>query len=344
CKDKRWDRFVENHPFGWVCHLSGWKKVLESSFPNIKGYTLAIEEKDKIIAGISIYEVKSWLTGSRLISIPFATLSDPLINSPEQMEALTSWALKLKEQRKALFLEIRTTQVNPLNFNNHFFKYNYYKHHYLTLKREVEEIKKAFHRSCVRQRITRAEKSGISIRNGETEDDLKDFYQLYMITRKRLALPPQPFKFFKSIWNIFFQDKKVELLLAQKNDKPIAGLLLFKFRKRVSAECAGSDERFNDLSPNHLLFWEAIRSAQKEGFEIFDFGRTSPLSRSLMVFKRRWGTIEIDLPIYFYPKEVAIKNIKKEGSLGYQLTQRLCKIIPFPYFEYLGRFIYRHLG
>ena len=28
-KDSRWDGFVAGHPFGWVCHLSGWKKVLE---------------------------------------------------------------------------------------------------------------------------------------------------------------------------------------------------------------------------------------------------------------------------------------------------------------------------
>jgi hypothetical protein len=25
--DERWDQFVENHPFGWICHHSGWKVV-----------------------------------------------------------------------------------------------------------------------------------------------------------------------------------------------------------------------------------------------------------------------------------------------------------------------------
>jgi len=28
-QDKRWDAFVGHHPFGWICHLSGWKEVVE---------------------------------------------------------------------------------------------------------------------------------------------------------------------------------------------------------------------------------------------------------------------------------------------------------------------------
>ncbi|MCP3930149.1 MAG: hypothetical protein GY705_13740 [Bacteroidetes bacterium] len=37
-KDQRWDKFVKNHPFGRICHLSGWKKVLEASFKHMKGH------------------------------------------------------------------------------------------------------------------------------------------------------------------------------------------------------------------------------------------------------------------------------------------------------------------
>ena len=29
--DSRWDEFVAAHPYGWICHLAGWKKVLEDT-------------------------------------------------------------------------------------------------------------------------------------------------------------------------------------------------------------------------------------------------------------------------------------------------------------------------
>ena len=73
-------------------------------------------------------------------------------------------------------------------------------------------------------------------------------------------------------------------------------MLLSKFRDRVSGEFVAVDPAFQNISPNHFLFWEAIKSACEEGYRIFDFGRTSPRNVGLMDFKRRWGTQVTDLP------------------------------------------------
>jgi len=40
--DRRWDRFVDQHPFGWITRLSGWKSVLEWTFPHMRGYYLTL--------------------------------------------------------------------------------------------------------------------------------------------------------------------------------------------------------------------------------------------------------------------------------------------------------------
>ena len=79
--DERWDKFVENHNWGWLCHLAGWKQVLEKSFKHMKGYFLVLlnNRKKHIKAALPVYQVKSWMTGNKLVSIPFATLSDPLV-------------------------------------------------------------------------------------------------------------------------------------------------------------------------------------------------------------------------------------------------------------------------
>ena len=76
--DHRWDKFVESHPYGWLCHLSGWKKVLEKSFSHMRGYYPVLLNGSEIKAAMPIFQVKSWLTGQRLVSIPFASLCDPL--------------------------------------------------------------------------------------------------------------------------------------------------------------------------------------------------------------------------------------------------------------------------
>jgi hypothetical protein len=44
-QNKRWYEFVENHPFGWICHLSGWKQVLGNSCKHMKGYYFALMDE-----------------------------------------------------------------------------------------------------------------------------------------------------------------------------------------------------------------------------------------------------------------------------------------------------------
>lgn len=345
-KDTRWDHFVERHPFGWVCHLSTWKQALEKNFRHMKGYYFAIVDKsdNEIHAALPVYTVKSWLTGNRLVSIPFATLCDPLISKNDELNKLLEPAISLSTEIKSSFIEIRTLLSSELIKKEQLGKKISYKQHFLHLNDKPENLKKKFHRTCIRQRINRAEKSNLKLRVGKDYSDLNQFYRLHLISRKRLCLPPQPFLFFKSLWDLFSAENKLTLLLVRSEEKYIAGLILFKFKDRVSAEFAVSDEKYKNLSPNHFIFWEAIKMSYNEGYKIFDFGRTSPSNKSLMDFKKRWATVELDLPQYYYPENVRLNSTESENSLRYRLTSKMCEIAPSPALKLIGNFCYRHLG
>ncbi len=133
-------------------------------------------------------------------------------------------------------------------------------------------------------------------------------------------------------------------MLAVKDTRAIAGLILFKFKERVSAEVIVSDNTYRDLSPNHYLFWEAIKLAYNEAYQIFDFGRTSPNNYRLMDFKKRWGTKIVDLPQYYYSRQGSKRFAETESSIGYRLMRTICKNAPAFALHRIGRFCYRHLG
>jgi hypothetical protein len=338
--DKRWDAFVENHSYGWICHLSGWKKVLEEHFPHMKGHYLVLIERDEIKAGLPLFEVRSWLLGNRIVSVPFATLCDPLVSAETETGELIQAALELALETRCPHVEIRTFNACEFMKDHRFERSNFYKHHFLSLESDLDDIRKGFHRTCVRQRISRAQKSGLNLRIGETEEDLVKFYPLHLLTRKRVNLPPQPYSFFRLLWNMFFSSGRLELMLVEKANVAVAGLILLKFKDRVSAEFAGSDETFKEMSPNHLLFSEAIGNARRDGYRIFDFGRTSPMNSTLMDFKRHWGTTMVDLPQFIYPK---VDHSREQGK-GYWMARELCRRLPEPLFEKFGNLCYRHLG
>ncbi|MCP4990672.1 MAG: GNAT family N-acetyltransferase [Colwellia sp.] len=86
---------------------------------------------------------------------------------------------------------------------------------------------------------------------------------------KQKGLPTYPYKFITMLWAEFSLLKKATLFLAEHKGKTIAGVLLFKYKERISAEYSVLDNKFLSLSPCHFLFWEVIKSAYEEGYKIF---------------------------------------------------------------------------
>jgi hypothetical protein len=343
-KDGRWDAFVERHPFGWLCHHSGWKRVLDKSFRHMKGHYLAIVDNGAIRAGLPLYEVRSWLFGHRLVSIPFATLSDPLVSSREDADVLLQESLALMRSRRTSSLEIRTLSSGSLINNDSLSAHLYHKHHYLTLDAPPDQLMKKFDRSCVRQKISKACESKLTLKVGTGEDDLKVFHKLHMLTRReRQGLPPKPYIFFKSLWDVFSPTNNVSVLLCQLHGETIAGVMLFKFKNRVSIEIAGYDKKYLQLCPIHFLFWQSISIAHQEGYDILDFGSTPPSNTGLMDFKKRWGTAVTDLTNYYYPRREA-KGCDRSESATYRVMQSIFRKAPDPIMLGIGRFFYRHLG
>ena len=345
-KDPRWDQFVMDHPFGWICHLSGWKQVLENSFKHMKGYYFALMDDagEKIQAGLPVFHVKSRLTGNRLVSIPFATLCDPLISKSEDLDTLFQAVLNLSKKTKSCFIEIRTLLSTSLvQQDNGLRRVNFFKHHHLPLDNEIENIKKSFHRN-IRYDINKALKSGLTLRQGNDISDLSKFYELHCLTRKRLGLPAQPFLFFKSLFEFLRSSNRGKLFLAETNGQLAAAGICLTFKNRFIDEYKAWDRKYNSLRPNYFLYWKTIEMAHTQGYEIFDFGRTSPGNKGLMFFKDRWGTITTNLPQFYCPGRAFDNIANREASLKYKLINSTCKKIPNFAYRYLGNFIYNHMG
>lgn len=343
--DPRWDRFVDGHPNGLIYHLSGWKQVLEASFPHMKGYYLVLLDAygEKIVAGLPIFQVRSWLTGDRLVSIPFATLCDPLVATKDEMAHLLQTALDLYRESGSSYVEIRTLRASSIVEGCGLSKVSFFKNHSLNLSPGADEVFNSFHKSSIKAMIARAMKGGVSLIIGDNEHDLKEFYRLHSLTRKRLGLPCHPYRFLRKLWVHFHPAGRLSLLLAKRDKSYIAGIILLKFKDRVHFEFSASDDAHFNIGANQFLLWKAIEQAIEEGYKLFDFGRTSPSNEGLMTFKKRWGTDEREIPHFYFPPRKT-QTPQNEGSLGYRIMHKLCEITPRNLQQVIGDFCYRHLG
>ena len=345
-EDPRWDDFVETHPLGWVCHLSGWKKVLESSFKHMHGYYFAlIDDSDGTIrAGLPVYHVKSRLLGDRLVSVPFATLSDPLVSTSDEFDTLFTAVEQLGKKLGVKSIKVRSFAARAHISEDKLGKAIESKLHYLKLNGDPTQLLKKFHKSCITRKIKKVAKADLVLKEVETPAELKAFHRLQNLTRKRLRLPVQPYRFFENLWEVFRPSHLVEILIAKQGDVVIGAMLNFSYKNRVSNDYLASDVKYRNLNPSHFLYWEAIKAAHAQGYEIFDFGRTALSSKSLLTFKERWATTATDLCHHYYPESEVRSYVDYDKSLKYRLIQNFCNYSPGYAYTLISKFVYSHMG
>ncbi len=338
---EKWDVFVESHPQGSLYHSSSWHEVIERTYGYKAIYHTVLADGGEIKSGLSCAPVRNLLLGRRLVSFPYSDYCDPLICDEEDASYLTTSLLKQADQLHIKNVEIRCNERAKVcvDLKSKSGYYNFV----LPLRKSSNALFNGFHKSCVQRAIRKAERSGLELREGRNRADLLEFYELHMKTRKKLGVPFQPLRFFETLWQIFSLDKRASLLLTQKDGMTIAAILLLKFKATTYYKFAASDRRFLHLRPNHLLIWEALRRAQSQECQAFDFGRASLEEGGLIDFKRRWGAHAYRLTYKSIGYSAENFSALQRSSLS-MISKRIFSRLPTRVGRCFAGFIYRHAG
>lgn len=343
-----WDAFVSRHPLGLVYHLSSWRRVLESAFGHIRGRFLVLTDGGgQIQAGLPVYTVKSWLLGNRLVSVPFATVCDPLVSTKEEFNLLWGAIQQSSEKHRNRRIEIRTRRISTDCIPVPLTACDCYKHHYLPLDDSPDALFRSFHKTSIRQRVNKAVREGVTVEERGDEQSLRTLHNILTATRRKHLLPPMPFRFFQSMVRFLGADR-ASVYLAIQTGEPVGALLALKFKDLWTAEYSGTVNNANPgVSP--VLYWDAIQRAKSHGAAHFSFGRTKLDNRGLLDFKRRWTKLEENCVDFVscegINSEQGHASVKTGRPAPYEITLRLImQYAPATVQKLLGDFCYRHLG
>ncbi len=138
----------------------------------------------------------------------------------------------------------------------------------IDLAREEDELLKAM-KSKTRYNVRLAERRGVKVRLGALAD-LPLFYEMYVETSSRDEFIIRPFAYYRHAWQAFIEADLAHLFIADYEDRPLAGLILFRFGNKVWYMYGASRDLHRNLMPNHLLQWEAMRWAKAQGCTVYD--------------------------------------------------------------------------
>ena len=229
--------------------------------------------------------------------------------------------------------------IRPAGMGNGFVPSEEYYFHSLDLTPNLDDLFDSFDRDSVQRRIQRAERAGLAEKSGRSEELLKDFYCLFVITRRRQRVPPTPYAWFRNL--IEEMGEALEIRVAYKDSHAVAAVLTLQFRDVVYYKYGCSDARFNNYAATPWLFWKAITSAKSKGATQFDFGRTERDNPGLLTFKNQWVRNPHSLIYWQYPKTSLRHSV---SNWKWNVAKSTFALLPTNLQLTIGKLLYPHFG
>lgn len=336
--DPRWPRFLDRHPDSSVFHSPGWLEALRRTYGyEAVVYTTTPPERE-LSSGLVFCRIESWLSGGRLVSVPFSDHCQPLGEGQSVAEVM-QWLNTSRSGKHWKYVEIRPRHCDADSCGSDLARSGSFSLQILDLRPDLHALFGNFHKSCVQRKIHRAEREGLTCQEGRAEPQLAQFYELFLLTRRRHHLPPQPLAWFRNV--IGCLGDRVLIRIASKDGQPLAGMITMQFKDVLVYKYGCSDSRFNNLGGNSLLFWRAIQDAKRAGNLTFDMGRSETDNPGLVSFKENWGAISVPLDYYRLPARQPSPLIS--GWRG-RVAKSVFSMMPDSVLSATGRLLYRHIG
>lgn len=335
--DARWDEFISVHDGASVFHTRAWLEAIRRTYDYTPVVYTTSSPSQQLLNGIVLCDIRSWLTGRRLVSLPFSDHCEPLFDSMSSASAIAEELKRTVGAGKWKYIELRPTSES-LALDG-VAKASACLLHRLDLRPSPDELFRRTQKTSIQQRIKRAEREGIEIECGNSERLLNAFYHLLIQTRRRHQVPPQPIQWFRNL--VACMGDRLRIRVAMREGEPIASIVTLEHKDVIVYKYGCSDSRFSSLGATPYLIWRAIVDGKANGMKWMDFGRSDLDNPGLIAFKDRWGAKSSELN-YLRWSQKQSQDVDRKYSSG--VMKRVFAMMPDSVLETTGRILYRHIG
>jgi hypothetical protein len=157
-----------------------------------------------------------------------------------------------------------------------------------------------------RRNIRKAQRSNVKV---EIENDQLDF--IAKVHRENMAAlggTPKPAVFFQKVPSHFRQDRDYRVYVARRSGNPVAGLLLFYFKRVVEYFVPVTVRSEREFQPMALILHRAMIDAASRGFILWNWGGTGRTQLGVYKFKQKWGARDFPYRYFTVLNNQAILN------------------------------------
>ena len=343
---EEWSNYLQVNNSATVYHTLEWRSVLEEVFRYKTHYLVCRDDRGNVVGVIPLAFVKSWITGSRVVSLPLSQYGGPLTTDEGALATVLEY---LRGYLEKGFEYVRMRNRDALNEDavaSFCLKTSdYFSRCFIPLAhRSLDDVWKSMDKGSVRWAINQSRKHGIIVDSCNDMNDVNRIRDLMYQTCKRHGTPAYPAQLLNAIMNRLAANNFAKVFVARLQEKIVAALVLFTMSKEGIYAYNFSDEKYLDSYPNNALLWAAIKWSMDNELRLFDMGISSPHDKELFAFKMRWGATAAKLHDYFIgANEQLVSAPDRRSSRKYASATTIWKLIPGLLANRLGPRLIRHL-
>lgn len=303
-----WDSVIKQCSHTTVFQSGAWRDVLAGSFKQLDPVYLLIKQADSVIGGLPAFVFQP-IPGIRLWnSMPWNLFGGPQIidsaqvNPKDVISTIETYLETLSAERGWCELNWTLSPTDSIKYGDSLTEAGYERTerftHLLKTSPDIDTLWNAYNKR-VRGAIRKAQKSGVEVNNTDTDEDLSTFYDMYLMTLKRLGGTPKP----QTLMKMLLQNGIAKLAIAKYQGSIIAGLLYLYYNRTVTLWCEASLPDYLQYRPNNAIFHHIITWACAHGYEWVDFGASPPESSGLIAHKEQYRAKRTDF--YSYTKTIS---------------------------------------
>ena len=230
-QDPRWPELVDWHPRASVFHSVGWLEALHRTYGFEPVAFTTSDPETGLQNAMTFCEVRSWLTGRRLVSLPFADHCDALAEDAGQLEEMWNHVTAERSRYRWRYIEVRPTS-RAFTPRVGLCEGSRFCLHTLDLRPDPVVLFQSFNKDSIQRKIRRAEREQLDHEEGRTDELLRAFYRLVVLTRQRHPLPPQPLVWFRNLVDCLGQ--ALTIRIASRAGQPIAGIVTLRHKNTIT--------------------------------------------------------------------------------------------------------------
>ena len=363
-----WDGYVRQHPDASLFHLFGWRGAIHKTYGHATYYLMLMAcdapvdaapgraegwrlSPECVLGVLPLIHLKHMLFGNCLVSLPYVDSGGILASCREAEESLLSEVIRLARKVGAARIELRHERVvagydemnsfgsGALNLPLTIVTRSNKVRMLLNLPKSSELLRESF-KSKLRSQINKPLKEGCTFRMGGLEL-LEDFYKVFLVNMRDLGSPVHSIKLMRHVLSEFSESSKI--IVIYKAKEAVAAALVVGFEKMLRNPWASSLRKYASLSPNMLLYLRVLEYACDNGYQVFDFGRSSA-GEGTYKFKEQWGAVPAPLYWHYIFLDGKLPNLEGSEKERFEKATRYWQKLPLVVTRVIGPSIRKHIS